>query len=209
VQFDRETAAAVCGDTWPEQERMPTTLDATAWLERHGDVLYRFALARVGDETQAEDLVQETLLAALQARARYAGGASERTWLIGILKHKLVDFFRKSSRESAEEFDEDTALLNMEGTFDARGHWQIEVSHWAEPERSLEQTQFWHALAACVERLPPRLALLFTLREVDGVETGELCETMQITNNNLWVMLSRMRLQLRNCLDVSWFGKPA
>lgn len=209
MQLDRETVAACCGDTRPAHDGMPTTLDATAWLERHGDVLYRFALARIRDERQAEDLVQETLLAALQARARYAGGASEQTWLIGILKHKLADFFRRSSRESAEEFDEDTALLNMEGAFDARGHWQIEVSHWAEPESSLEQSQFWEALAACVERLPPRLALLFTLREVDGVETGELCETMQITQNNLWVMLSRMRLQLRNCLDVSWFGKPA
>ncbi len=208
MQLDRDTAETFCGDTRPTHDGAPNTLDATTWLEHHGDMLYRFALARVGDGTQAEDLVQETLLAALQAKASFAGGASERTWLIGILKHKIADFFRKSSRESSEEFDEDTAQLNMEGAFDARGHWQIEISDWAEPERSLEQTQFWHVLADCVERLPPRLALLFALREIDGVETEELCETMQITNNNLWVMLSRMRLQLRNCLDVSWFGKP-
>lgn len=184
-------------------------LDAAGWLQRHGDTLYRFALARVHDESLAEDLVQETLLAALQAGERYTGGASERTWLIGILKHKLADFFRRACRESTEEFDEDTALLNMDGAFDERGRWQIEVSDWAEPERSLENAQFWQALSACVARLPPRLALLFALREIDGVETGELCETLEVSNNNLWVMLSRMRLQMRNCLDVSWFGRPA
>lgn len=209
MQHDDETAGAYSSDTRLAHDEAPMTLDATAWLERHGDVLYRFALARIGDPTQAEDLVQETLLAALQAKARYAGGASERTWLIGILKHKLADCFRKAGRESAEEFDEETARLSMEGSFDDRGHWQIDVNDWVEPERALEQSQFWQTLATCIERLPPRLALLFMLREIDGVDTGELCETLQITPNNLWVMLSRMRLQLRNCLDVSWFGKSA
>ncbi len=182
-------------------------LSPADWLERHGDTLYRFALARVRDESQAEDLVQETLLAALQAKNRYAGNASEKTWLIGILKHKITDLFRRSRREASEEFDEDVIYQDMDGVFDAQGNWQIEVSDWGRPERSLEQAQFWQTLSDCVGRLAPRLALLFALREIDGADSDEICEAMQITPNNLWVMLSRMRVQLRHCLDVSWFGK--
>ncbi|MFZ4698980.1 MAG: sigma-70 family RNA polymerase sigma factor [Candidatus Methylumidiphilus sp.] len=187
---------------------MTNTTNPAEWLDLYGDALYRYALLRVHDESQAEDLVQETLLAALKSHGRYDGAAAEKTWLIGILKHKIVDLFRKSSREKSEEFDEDRVCLDMEACFDERGHWQIEVGNWSRPEKALEQEQFWLALSNCVERLPPRLARLFVLREIDGIESDEIREVLAIsTANNLWVMLSRMRLQLRLCLDVSWFNK--
>jgi len=187
---------------------MTNTTNPAEWLDLYGDALYRYALLRVHDESQAEDLVQETLLAALKSHGRYDGSAAEKTWLIGILKHKIVDLFRKSSRETGEEFDEDRVCLDMEASFDKHGDWQIEVGNWSRPDKALEQEQFWQALSDCVERLPPRLARLFVLREIDGIESDEIREVLAIsTANNLWVMLSRMRLQLRLCLDVSWFNK--
>ncbi|MGR9117501.1 MAG: sigma-70 family RNA polymerase sigma factor [Gammaproteobacteria bacterium] len=178
------------------------------WLDLYGDVLYRFSLARVRDPDIAEDLVQETLLAALKARANYAGQASEQTWLIGILKHKIIDYFRKASRESAQEFNESYACDEDNTYFDRNGHWQIELAAWSKPDKSLEQEQFRVVFHECVERLPPRLARLFMLREVDGMESEEICELMSIsTLNNFWVMMSRARAQLRHCLDLNWFNK--
>jgi RNA polymerase sigma-70 factor (TIGR02943 family) len=178
------------------------------WLDQYGDALYRFAMARVHDEPLAEDLVQETLLAGLKARDRFAGNASEKTWLTGILKHKIVDYFRKSSRETVQDVDDAMISHAADSVFDDRGRWRMDVGHWSRPDESLEQDQFWRVLADCVEGLPPRLSRLFALREIDGLSSDEICEVLNIsTINNLWVMLSRMRLRLRNCLDAHWFGK--
>jgi len=178
------------------------------WLDQYGDALYRFAMARLHDEPLAEDLVQETLLAGLKARERFAGNASEKTWLTGILKHKIVDHFRKSSRETVQDIDDAMISRAADSWFDERGRWRLDVGRWCSPEESLLQDQFWRVLTECVERLPTRLARLFALREIDGLSSDEICEVMNIsTTNNLWVMLSRMRLRLRNCLDANWFGK--
>lgn len=189
---------------------MTRTLSNPAeWLDLYGDALYRYALYRVHDEPLAEDLVQETLLAGLKAHDRFAGNSSEKTWLIGILKHKIVDYFRKSSnRESEQNIDIDAAYQSMEGCFDKEGHWQIDIEDWSRPDKSLAQEEFFEILSGCVERLPPRLARLFVLRDLDGVESGEICKILEIsTTNNLWVMLSRMRMQLRKCLDAHWFNQ--
>lgn len=178
------------------------------WLDLYGDVLYRFSVTRVRDPGIAEDLVQETLLAALKAKAQYAGQASERTWLIGILKHKISDYYRKASRENTQEYDD--GLMNDEDDdfFDRQGSWQIDLTSWSKPDKSLEQEQFIGVLQGCIDRLPPRLARLFILREVDGMESQEICQTMSIsTLNNFWVMMSRVRVQLRHCLDLNWFDK--
>ncbi len=182
--------------------------DPGQWLDRYGNILYRYAFARVRVEEVAEDLLQETLIAALKAQANFAGQASEQTWLIGILKHKMMDYFRKSVREQTQEFD-DLAIAAVEGEyFDRKGSWQIELSTWTNPDIALEQDQFLVILHACMERLPPDMAQLFILRELDGLESEEICKIMSIsTLNNLWVRLSRVRLKLRNCLDVHWFGK--
>ncbi len=180
--------------------------DPAEWLDLYGDVLYRYAMARLHDEHLAEDLIQETLLAGLNARDRFAGNAAEKTWLIGILKHKIVDHFRKSSREIVLDAEDADIGRSIESCFDERGRWTIEAGAWPSPDKSLEQDQFWAALADCVEHLPERLARLFALREIDGMASEEILEVLNIsTANNLWVMLSRMRLQLRNCLDARWF----
>ncbi len=178
------------------------------WLDLYGDVLYRFSLSRVHDPAIAEDLVQETLLAAWKAKVNYAGKASERTWLIGILKHKIVDYFRKASRESTQDYDERYVDNENDDFFDRQGSWRIDLSDWSKPDKSLEQEQFRAVLQHCIDRLPPRLAQLFILRELDGMESEEICKMLAIsTLNNFWVMMSRVRVQLRYCLDANWFNQ--
>lgn len=181
--------------------------EPVTWLEQYGDTLYRYALFRVRDPDLAQDLVQETLLAALQAYARYVRKSSEKTWLVGILKHKIIDRLRKSNREVSlvQETKMDAELDKP--YFDEHGAWHAELSHWSDPERSLERVQFWRTLFDCIAHLPQRLATLFILREVDGMSTEELCKVLNIsTTNNLWVMLSRARMRMRECLEVRWFG---
>ena len=177
------------------------------WLPLYGDILYRYAVARVRNPDSAEDLVQETLLAALKAQENYAGQSSEQTWLIGILKHKIIDSFRKASRQMTETFDEELMTLEKESEdfFNQKGHWQTSLSTWAKPEQAMQQEQFVNTLQECIDRLPPRMAQLFMLRELEDMSNEEIRKVMSISSlNNLWVMLSRTRVQLRHCLDINW-----
>ncbi len=177
------------------------------WLAQHGDALYRYAYFRLRDRAQAEDLVQETLIAALQARQGFAGRSSERTWLIGILKNKLVDYLRKSVRERplaemAETESEIDALFEAS----ADDHWKKPPADWVNPNQALEQKQFWKILIECIEALPVRQAQVFSLCELEGLEGEEACKVMGIATTNLWVMMHRARLRLRECLENNWFG---
>jgi RNA polymerase sigma-70 factor (ECF subfamily) len=177
------------------------------WPELYGDILYRHALFRLRDGMLAEEMVQETFLAALKARERFSGASSEKTWLIGILKHKIVDHIRKAVREEPRQEEETFEPLENE-SFDGRGHWKIDVRRWNDPDASLEQRQFWQTLEMCVARLPKRLATLFILREIDGLDSEAVCKEMALSStNNLWTMLSRMRMRLRQCLTQHWFNK--
>ncbi len=189
-----------------KKTRQKGNIDPINWLDDHGDALYAFALMRVREPSQAEDLVQETLLAALGAVDNFKGESTERTWLTGILKHKVLDHLRRSGREKPLS-DEDEANMEKASMFDETGLWTIKPGDWAEPERSLEQEQFWNTMSNCVEKLPEKLRTIYVLREFDGIETDVLLETLNISSkNNLWVMLSRARLQLRHCLEKNWFN---
>jgi len=176
------------------------------WLSRYGDVLYRYGLVRVHHPEIAEDLVQETLLAALKGQKNFQGQSSEQTWLVGILKHKIIDFFRRTARQSQHEVSQ---MVNnhQDDYFDDQGKWNVDLSPLSTPDQSMEQVQFLETLQSCVEKLPSRMAQLFTLREFDDLKTEEICQIMSISNANLWVILSRARLQLRHCLEISWI-KP-
>jgi RNA polymerase sigma-70 factor, ECF subfamily len=187
--------------------------DATVWVETHGDYLFAFAISRVRDEWVAEDLVQDTLLAAIQSFKSFQEKSSERTWLCGILKHKIIDHFRKSSREvelTEEEADMSSYdyLFQTEGL--GKGHWTAESKPtvWQEnPEKVLEHAEFRGILTHCLGELPERVANVFTLREMDGFESSEICEFLHISPNNFWVMMHRARLHLRRCIDNNWFKK--
>lgn len=180
-----------------------------AWLEEHGAALYKFALLHTRDEHRAEEAVQETLLAALQARDRFSGDAPVRTWLIGILKHKIMDMFRRDAREVQLEDPDDLESGEdplAEEIFKPNGHWQNKPADWGNPEEMLERGQFMAILQRCLDALPPRLARLFMLREVMEEDTENICQELAITPTNLWTMLYRARLGLRQCLDRNWAG---
>jgi RNA polymerase sigma-70 factor (ECF subfamily) len=183
-------------------------LDPSRWVDEHGDILYRFALLRVRHPETAEDLVQETLVTAVRSSGRFRGQSSARTWLVGILKHKILDHYRKIGRE--------TPFTDLESLRDelpekfADGYWNHDrgPADWGgRADDAVDRREFWQTLQNCLGKLPPRLADVFLLREMDDVAGPEICRTLQISESNLWVMLHRARLALRECLEIHWFGR--
>lgn len=182
--------------------------DPETWVDQHGNYLFRCAILRVRNHTVAEELVQETFLAGLQAKDRFAGLSSERSWLVGILKHKVVDYFRKNSREQIEP-ESDRLDGDGQQSFDELGQWNPDATGpkaWNDPTRAVDQKQFWVVMKQCLEKLPGRTAKVFSLREIDEVPSEEICAMLNITKSNLWVMLYRARSQLRQCLEVRYMG---
>lgn len=179
-------------------------LTPLTWLEEHGDYLFRMARRQLRCDALAEDAVQETLLAALSARASYSGGATQRTWLTGILKHKIIDLIRRQAREVEAprdaDGDEDWDVL-----FKADGHWQNPPREWQSPESDAELAQLRSILIECADRLKPAMARVFSLREVAGMQTEEICKELGISPTNCWVLLHRARLFLRECLEMNGF----
>ena len=190
-----------------EARRTTTELDPELWLDEHGEMLYSFALFRVRNPVVAEDLVQDTLLTALTARKRFLGNSSERTWLIGILKHKILDYVRQSAKLSLISTQEGDGEAEFEDNFDAAGKWKTAPRSWAEPSRQLELEELQQVMMACVNGLPEGQRTLFVLREIDGFDTESLMSTLGIsTKNNLFVMMSRARERLRQCMQTNWFA---
>ncbi len=200
------TKAAVGGQEKKERLSSPEN-----WVDQHGDYLFRYALLRLRNRGVAEEVVQETFLAALQARDKFNGQSSEKTWLVGILKHKVIDHFRRTSKEIHLE-DLDVLPCEREEAFRATGEW---VGHWTEkaaplewgdnPIKLLEEREFRVALDQCLASLPPRLAQVFILREMEELSTDEICKILNISEANLWVMLHRSRMQLRRSLELTYF----
>ena len=180
--------------------------DPETWVDRYGDYLYTYANRRTQDETVAEDLVQETFLAALGARAKFQGRSSEKTWLTSILKHKIMDHYRKQYREVPHD-DIEMKADELDDLFDEKGHWKVGPAKWvANPQIHYEQKKFMEALGHCLKTPPKRLSEAFTLRELDGMSTKEICKVLNVSETNLWVMLHRARLYIRKCLEQSWLN---
>jgi len=186
----------------------PQTPDFRGQIERLRGYLLRYAGLQLRNPEAAEDAVQETLLAALAAgEAAFAGRSNLRTWLTGILKHKIVDTIRRQNRERpAQDFDRGEEM-EFDSLFDSRGHWQEMPDAWVQPEGALQQKQFLAALAACLAALPERTSRVFMMREHLGLETAEICKELGITATHCWVMLHRARMALRLCLEMNWFKK--
>lgn len=182
------------------------TLDPHRWLADHGDYLFRVARRQLHSDALAEDAVQETLLAALSAQARYAGDAHPRTWLTGILKHKIVDAIRRQMREVEIPRDADGEEA-VDSLFKQDGHWAEPLRPWGNPHTEAELGQLRRVLDACADRLKPVMAQVFSLREVAGMETEEICKELNITPTNCWVLLHRARLYMRQCLELNGFSK--
>lgn len=178
---------------------------AASELEQHRSYLTAYALRRVGDAGLAEDLVQDTYVAALGAVQGFRGDASLRTWLTGILKHKIIDAIRRASRDGAAAAGEEDANLD-EVVFNPRGHWATAQPAWPDPDASLEQAQFFAVLEECLARLPAKTAQAFMMREHLGLETADICKELGVTPTHCWVLLYRARMSLRECLQANWFG---
>ena len=175
------------------------------WLTDYGDDLLAYALTRVHHLDVAEDLVQETYLAAFKAMDRFEGRSSARTWLIGILRHKVADFFRRISRQDIRVIDAETTA--PDDLFDAQGFWQTKPERWTQdPSRALENEEFYRVFDECRAQLPPAVAIVFVLRELDQLATDEICATLEISRSAFSVRMHRARTALRACLEQHWFS---
>jgi RNA polymerase sigma-70 factor, ECF subfamily len=172
-------------------------------VEAERPYLLRYASLQLRDAHTAEDVVQEALLAALTGEAGFGGRSNLRTWLTGILKHKIVDAIRRLSRETAVAADDE----GLEALFDERGHWVDPPRDWDDPDGLLEQKQLRAALEECLRRLPDKTAHVFMMREHLGYETPEICKELGLTPTHCWVLLYRARVALRECLQQNWFSK--
>ncbi len=170
--------------------------------------LLAFARLQLGDPVQAEDLVQEALTSAWEGRDTFSGSARLETWVFGILKHKLVDEIRHRRREPTTGFNPDD-MPEIDSLFNQRAHWlpAARPQQWHEPERACLQEGFWQVFDFCVLHLPESTARVFSMRELMGLDTTEICESLGISEQNCWVILHRARLKLRACLENGWFSK--
>jgi RNA polymerase sigma-70 factor (ECF subfamily) len=169
--------------------------------------LLRFARMQLRNDSLAEDVVSETMLALLEKPEAFEGRSSLLTYATGILKFKVIDTLRRRGREvHVEALDEQSMDDALDALFQADGHWQESPPAWQEPERSLQQRQFFEMLQSCLDRLSPKLARVFMMREWLELDVGVVCEELGITANNCHVMLYRARMQLRGCVDLNWFG---
>jgi RNA polymerase sigma-70 factor (ECF subfamily) len=189
-------------------------MDATAFvaeLDTHRRYLLRVAQLQLRDGDLAEDVVQETLLAALKARDGFSGKSTVKTWLTGILKHKIVDAIRQRQRAPIvmASLDEETDLEDFEPLFKDNGAWAAPPAEWGDPENALSRREFFDVMEMCLEKLPPNTARVFVMREVMDLTTEEICKELSITANNLWVILYRARMALRLCLEQNWFAAAA
>ena len=183
----------------------PAISDFALQVDHLRPQLLRFAHAQLRNEAWAEDAVSDTLLAALAKPQAFAGQSQLKTWLVGILKHKLIDQIRRHSREVSvttpddeEDFD---GLL-----FDDGGGWRDKPAEWGDPEAACGRREFFEVLEVCVDKLPGVQGRVFMMREWLELDSAEICKELSITTTNLWVLLHRARLRLQMCLQERWFG---
>jgi RNA polymerase sigma-70 factor (ECF subfamily) len=170
-------------------------------------LLLKLAMLQLRNESWAEDVVSETTLAAIESAKRFEGRAQLRTWVVGILKHKIVDQLRRQSREVSIDADNDGSASALESLFDAAGSRVSAPLDWGDPERALTQQQFIDVLQRCLGQLPDAQGRAFMMREWLGCETAEICRTLGVNANHCNVLLFRARMRLRECIESSWTGQ--
>lgn len=181
-----------------------------AFLEDIRRQMIKFATLQLGDSHLAEDAVQEALIGALKNASSFGGRAALKTWIFAILKNKIADTLRHKQRmvnasSLLREEDEDEDFSEL--LFDRKGHWQQDERPvaWGNPEASLRETHFWSMFEACLERLPPKQARVFMMREFIELDVDEICVAVDLTISNLHVLLHRSRLRLRECIENKWY----
>lgn len=179
-------------------------LDPELWIERYGDELYRYAVSRLRSSEAAEEVVQETLVAAWKHADQFSGKGSERGWLMGILRRKLIDFIRQRNRTTS--LDDSQGGDPLDELFDQSGNWRPEWrATGVRPLDSLERVEFWRILESCLRGLPTRQADAFVLRELEEQSTDAICKALEVSSSNVWVLLHRARTRLSRCMNVRWY----
>ena len=177
------------------------------WVQEHGDIMYRYAYVRLKERAVAQDIVQETFLAAMKARERYQGRSSERSWLMGILRHKLIDYLRKSAREV--KIDD----IQSEGFEDSLLFKEAGIPHWRPPKwqfnprKVFEQKEFWDVFSDCLSKLDKRMNMAFTMKELEDLSTEDVCKALGVEPTYLWVIMYRARNSLKQCLEKNWINR--
>ncbi len=175
------------------------------WVDNYADYLFNYAVGRVSDAEIAKDLVQETFFAGLNSAKNYKGDAAERTWLIAILKRKVIDYYRKiNSKKGKAE-----VRMSYSSSSDSEGDWMEEQV--ADPFSTLENDaienqELGSAIFDCIGKLPKKQALVFNMKTIQGVSTEDICKELGINPSNLWVMIHRARTALMGCLNQNWFN---
>lgn len=182
-------------------------IDVNRWLDEHGDALFRYARSHVRRRELAEDLVQETFLAAVKSSEPFRSESSVRTWLISILRRKIVDHYRKRSAAPDHEPETFQGSPEHDRNFTSKGTWAKMPGRWKTPPEVLENREFWSVFGDCVSKLPAPLASTFKLREMSGLQVEELRSTLALSAGNIRVRLHRARQLLRECLEKNWFGE--
>jgi RNA polymerase sigma-70 factor (ECF subfamily) len=175
------------------------------------DYLLKFARLQLRNDAWAEDAVSETMVAALSKPQSFGNRSQLKTWLVGILKHKIIDALRRNSREvtglGASDDDNEDPLDYI--SFQADGHFAEQPADWGNPEEQIQSRQFFEILEMCASKLPAGQGRLFLMREWLELSSEEICKELQLTPTNLYVQLHRARLRLRECLDINWFSRGA
>lgn len=193
------------GDTNLHKTKGKVSSDPNKWVNDHGDYLYNFAWSRVQSKEIAEDLVQETFISALKSLKSFRGDSSELTWLTAILKRKVIDHYRKASTRKETSASHFAKPFEKEGAFE--GHWILERApkDWSTHEENpLQQEEFQGIMEECLSHLPPKWHSVFILKVMEEISSDEVCKEIGCTPSNLWVMLHRARLQLRECIEIKW-----
>ncbi|NOR26238.1 MAG: sigma-70 family RNA polymerase sigma factor [Desulforhopalus sp.] len=181
-------------------------LDPDTWVDNYADSLFSYAFFRVQNRSLAEELVQETFVAALVAKDKFKGNSSEKTWFFAILKNKIIDQLRRKYREKLQSLETTAEHVN-DDFFNERGEWLEKPGKWREmPPQNFEQREFMAILRQCLTGLSANQCDAFTLREFDDVGSEEICKVLGISPTNYWVLLHRARLVIRKCLERNWFG---
>lgn len=180
------------------------TLDPEKWVDRYADYLFNYAVVRVNDEELAKDLIQETFIAGLQSAPNFKGNAAERTWLVAILKRKVIDHYRKSNTFKGKA----EVRLNFPSQSEQEGDWLEQMA--ADPESTrendpIENEELGLALRDCIEQLPEKQARVFKMKTVRGMSTEDVCKELNINPSNLWVIVHRARTALMDCINQEWF----
>lgn len=179
-------------------------IDASRWVDLYSDYLYNYTISRVNDVEIAKDLVQDTFFAGLKSMKNFKGEASERTWLISILKRKIIDYYRKINSKKGKAEVRMTYNSNNED----EGDWleeRVEDSNYKNAEFNLENAELSEAIYNCLEKLPKKQARVFKMKTIEDYDTEVICNELNITPSNLWVIIHRARTALSSCLEKNWY----